>query len=61
MLLWKSVYSYDEYMNDWQKCNETPLPEKEYFYIHLNIEDVTDADYSHAKNFLRTLKQKNLG
>ena len=48
-------------MNDWQKCNETPLPEKEYFYIHLNIEDVTDADYSHAKNFLRTLKQKNLG
>ena len=29
--------------------NKTPLPEKEEFCIHLNMEDITAADYSHAK------------
>ena len=24
---------------------------KEYFYSNLNIEDITDADYAHAKSF----------
>ena len=28
------------------KCS---LPVKEHFYSHLNIEDITDADYAHAK------------
>ena len=28
---------------------ETSLPEKEDFYIHLNMEDITDADYAHSK------------
>ena len=36
-------------MDDWGKFNETALPEKEDFYIHLNMEDITDADYAHAK------------
>ena len=31
-------------MDDWEKLNETSLPEKEYFYSHLNIKDITDAD-----------------
>ena len=26
-----------EYMNDWEKFNETLLPEKEDFYGHLNM------------------------
>ena len=30
-------------MDDWEKLNETPLPEK-YFYCHLNMEDITDGD-----------------
>ena len=29
--------------------NKTSLPEKEEFHIHLNMEDITAADYSHAK------------
>ena len=45
-------------MDDWDKFNETSLPEKEDFYSHLNMEDITDADYVHAKRFcnLRTLE-----
>ena len=31
-------------MDDWEKINETLLPEKEEFYSNLNIEDITDAD-----------------
>ena len=34
---------------EWEKFNETLLPEKEVFYSNLNMEDVTDADYMHAK------------
>ena len=47
-LLRRGVYPY-EYMDDWEKFNETSLPEKEYFYSHLNMEDITDVDYTHAK------------
>ena len=36
-------------MNDWEKFNETSLPEKKDFYSHLNMEGITDADYVHAK------------
>ena len=36
-------------MDDCEKCNETLLPKKEDFYSNLNMEDITDADYAHAK------------
>ena len=36
-------------MDDWEKFNETLLPEKENFYSHLNMEDITDAGCAHAK------------
>ena len=49
-LLQKGFYLY-EYMDDWTKINETSLPEKEDFYNHLNMEDITAADYTHAKMF----------
>ena len=48
LLLQKGVYLY-EYMNDWEKLNETSLPEKEDFYSHLNMEHIADEDYAHAK------------
>ena len=44
-MLRKGVYSY-EYMDDWEKVNEPSLFEKEDFYSHLNVEDITDADYT---------------
>ena len=46
LLLQKGVYPY-EYMDDREKFNKTSLPEKENFYSHLNMEDITDADYAH--------------
>ena len=48
LLLQKDVYPY-EYMDEWEKFNETALPEKEDFYSHLYMEDITDADYAQAK------------
>ena len=48
-------------MDDWEKFNETLLPEKEVFYSHLNMEDITDADYSHAKRVCKDFEIKNLG
>ena len=48
LLLKKGVYLY-EYMDDWEKFNETLLPEKEDFYSQLNMEDISDGDYEHAK------------
>ena len=53
----KGVYPY-EYMDDWEKFNETSLPEKQDFYGHLNMENITDADYALQKEFLKILKLK---
>ena len=36
----EGLYTY-EYMDDWEKINETSLPKKEDFYSHLNMEDIT--------------------
>ena len=60
-MLWKGVYPY-EYMDDWEKCNETSLPKKEdFFYRHLNMEGVTDADYVHIKRVCKDFEIKSLG
>ena len=34
---------------------------KKIFYSHLNIEDTTDADYTHAKGVSKNFEIKNLG
>ena len=60
LLLQKGVYSY-EYMDDEEKFNETPLPEKEDFYSRLNMEDITDANYPHSKRVCKDFEIKNLG
>ena len=60
LLLGKGIYLY-EYMDDWEKFNETSLPVKEDFYSHLNMEDITDADYAHAKRVCKDFEIKNLG
>ena len=42
------VYAY-ECMDSWERFAETSLPSKENLYSCLNIEDITDIDYKHAK------------
>ena len=56
LLLRKSVYPY-EYMDDWGKFSETSSPENKDFYSHLNMGDITDADYMEIKKFVKILKQ----
>ena len=48
-------------MDDWEKFNETSSPEKEEFYSNLNVEEITDSDYSHAKRICKNLEIKDLG
>ena len=36
-------------MYDWKKFNATSLPKKEDFCTNLSMEDITAADYMHAK------------
>ena len=47
-------------MDDWEKFNEVSLPEKKN-YSHLNMQDITDADFAHAKRVCTDFKIKNLG
>ena len=39
----------------------TSLPEKEDFYSHLNMDNITDSDYAHAKKVCKDFEIKNLG
>ena len=48
-------------MDDWEKFNETSLPEKEDFYSHLSMEDITTADYAHTKRVCKDFEIKSLG
>ena len=48
-------------MDDWEKFNETSSPEIEDFYSHLNVEDIADADYAHAKRVCEDFEIKHLG
>ena len=56
----KVFYSY-EYMDNWEKFNETLLAEKEYFYSLLNMKDITVAHYPHAKSVRKDFEITNLG
>ena len=44
----KGVYPY-EYMDSWERFDETSLPNKEVFYSNLNLQNISDEDYAHAQ------------
>ena len=46
------------YISDWEKFFET-LSEKEDFYSHQIMKDITDADYMHAKRICKDFEIKN--
>ena len=60
LLLRKGVYPY-EYMDNWERFNETSLPSKESFYSNLNMENVEDIDYRHSNNVFNKFKLNNVG
>ena len=49
MLLKKGVYPY-EYMNTWERFEETNLPPKEAFQNSLKNCNISDEEYAHAQN-----------
>ena len=59
-MLKKGVYPY-EYMDSWEKFNETSIPDKDVFYSKLNSEDITDKDYVHVQKVWEVFEIKNLG
>ena len=48
MLLRIGIYLY-EYIDSWERFDETSLPDKIAFYSKLILEDITDKDYEHAQ------------
>ena len=60
LLLRKGVYPY-EYLDNWERFDETSLPDKESFYSSLNMENIDDIGYRHGNNVFKKFKLKNLG
>uniref|UniRef100_UPI00358F9C4F uncharacterized protein n=1 Tax=Myxine glutinosa TaxID=7769 RepID=UPI00358F9C4F len=56
----KGIYPYD-YMDSFERFNETQLPSKENFYNKLNNSHISDKDYVHAQNVWEKYNIKNLG
>ena len=52
LLLRKGVYPY-EYMDNWERFNETLLPNKESFYSNLKMENIENIDYRHGNNVFK--------
>ena len=60
LLLRKGVYPY-EYMDSWEKFNETSIPPQEAYYSKLNEEGISDADYAHVEKVWEVFEIKNQG
>ena len=52
LLLRNGVYRY-EYVDSWERFNETSLLPKKDFYSELNLKDITDKDYNHAQKMFK--------
>ena len=48
-------------MDNWERFNETSLPNKESFYSNLNMKNIDDIGYRHGNNVFKRFKLKNLG
>ena len=57
LLLRKGVYSY-EHMDSWERFDEKSLCDREAFCSGLNMEDITDVDYRHAKRVFKEFNNK---
>ena len=60
LLFRKGVYPY-EYMDSWERFDETALPPIEKFYSSLTDSHISKEDYEHATKVWNTFKCKTLG
>ena len=60
LLIRKGIYPY-EYVDRWDKFDETSLPSIESFYSSLNMSGISDSDYEHGLSVWREFKIKNIG
>ena len=56
----KGIYPYD-YMNTFEKFEETQLPPQDKCYSKLNDCEVSDKDYQHAQKVWEVFKIENIG
>ena len=56
----KGIYPYD-YMDSFNKFEETENPPKEAYYSILNNQEITNEDYKHSKLIWKEDKIKNMG
>ena len=55
ILLLRKGFCPFEYLDNWERFDETSMPNKEAFYSSLNMENITDVDYRHAERVFRNL------
>ena len=60
LLMRKGVYPY-EYMDSWERFEETQLPPAHSFYSKLTDENISDSDYEHAQRVWETFGCQTLG
>ena len=48
-------------MDSWEKFDEIASPSKEAFYSNLNLEDISDEDYTHAQKVWNVFEINNIG
>lgn len=56
----KNVYCYD-YIDNYERFEETNLPSKEAFYNRLKKVGISDEDYAYVQEVWHRFKMKNLG
>ena len=60
LMIRKGIYPYD-YMDSFDKFEDTVLPTKDQFYSLLNDEHISDEDYNHAQKVWKTFSMNNMG
>ena len=60
LLLQKGVYPYD-YMDSWERFEETKLPPQKSFYNKLSESHISAADYKHGQRVWKAFSCESLG
>ena len=58
LLTRKGVYLY-EYINSWDRLEETQLPPISAFYSNLNVSSISEEDYQHAQRVWKKFEIHN--